>query len=421
VKPIAFLAVLAASAVAGHWDVEKVDSAGWGAAVDMRWHPDGRLFLCYSDTTGVIRLASKDSIWSYEDLPQWRSAIPGSQAFDIDHHGTIGVSYVSSGGRNCCALRSDTSWVDISTPFRSSATPIAIDTAGNPAIITQFGVGETLLLARMQDTQWVTTALMAGEQYMNPWFGCSDLGSMSDGTIWGVFCYSYSYPKRLIIGTALYSFLVQDTQVDVAGIASGVTIGARSGCVDEHGVVHASYDYLDFGGASGFGLDGALIDSVMLHRTAVRYDWQRRAQIAYVPRDDTLMYRYLDAGVWHIFNLKTTGLSALSLAIDKNPEPLIAYTTSEGVFLARGIGITGLGVEQRQPTAFGSRFAATVVRKVLRIPDSPIISRTSLFDMTGRRVTDLHPGANDVSGLSPGVYFVREPQTQAVRKVVLTR
>jgi hypothetical protein len=40
-------------------------------------------------------------------------------------------------------------------------------------------------------------------------------------------------------------------------------------------------------------------------------------------------------------------------------------------------------------------------------------------------VLDLHPGANDVSHLAPGVYFVREePQAsgskpQAVRKVVL--
>jgi len=37
----------------------------------------------------------------------------------------------------------------------------------------------------------------------------------------------------------------------------------------------------------------------------------------------------------------------------------------------------------------------------------------------------LHPGVNDVSGLSPGVYFVRETQAQAqaqaVRKVVIAR
>jgi hypothetical protein len=45
--------------------------------------------------------------------------------------------------------------------------------------------------------------------------------------------------------------------------------------------------------------------------------------------------------------------------------------------------------------------------------------------MTGRAVMSLRPGTNDVSHLSPGVYFVREAQAQAqaqaTRKVVLAR
>jgi hypothetical protein len=45
---------------------------------------------------------------------------------------------------------------------------------------------------------------------------------------------------------------------------------------------------------------------------------------------------------------------------------------------------------------------------------------TGLVDITGRDVTELRPGPNDVSGLSPGVYFVRyEPST--VTKVVILR
>jgi hypothetical protein len=47
-----------------------------------------------------------------------------------------------------------------------------------------------------------------------------------------------------------------------------------------------------------------------------------------------------------------------------------------------------------------------------------------LLDAIGRKVLDLHSGANDVSRLAPGVYFVREAQAQAqaqaIRKVVLT-
>ena len=50
-----------------------------------------------------------------------------------------------------------------------------------------------------------------------------------------------------------------------------------------------------------------------------------------------------------------------------------------------------------------------------------------LLDITGRKVLDLRPGANDVRALAPGVYFLREePQAssfkpQTVRKIVVTR
>jgi hypothetical protein len=54
-------------------------------------------------------------------------------------------------------------------------------------------------------------------------------------------------------------------------------------------------------------------------------------------------------------------------------------------------------------------------------------ARGELLDINGRRVLDLKPGANNVSRLPPGVYFVREqpqtslPKPQAIRKVILTK
>ena len=68
----------------------------------------------------------------------------------------------------------------------------------------------------------------------------------------------------------------------------------------------------------------------------------------------------------------------------------------------------------------------TIVHGVLFLPRSldPSIP-SALLDISGRKVLDLTPGANDVSRLSPGVYFVRETQAQAqaqaVSKVVVTR
>jgi DNA-binding beta-propeller fold protein YncE len=72
----------------------------------------------------------------------------------------------------------------------------------------------------------------------------------------------------------------------------------------------------------------------------------------------------------------------------------------------------------------------TVLRGNLHLPlESGVERRASsvLLDVSGRKVMDLHTGANDIRPLAPGVYFVREePQAssfkpQAVRKIVVTR
>jgi hypothetical protein len=82
--------------------------------------------------------------------------------------------------------------------------------------------------------------------------------------------------------------------------------------------------------------------------------------------------------------------------------------------------------EPRQAEAEQARKGASVVRGVLFLEaaSSRKPQAASLMDVSGRKVMDLHPGANDVRALVPGVYFIREePQAaslkpQAVRKVV---
>jgi hypothetical protein len=80
--------------------------------------------------------------------------------------------------------------------------------------------------------------------------------------------------------------------------------------------------------------------------------------------------------------------------------------------------------ESDRPQIQGLTPQATIVQSVLYLPQvtSPKPHASSgLLDISGRRVLDLRPGANDVSRLAPGVYFVRQAQAQAVRKVVLTK
>lgn len=427
-KSVALIVALAAVALAQHWDIEQVDSAGWGASVEMRWHPDGRLFLCYSNASGTIRLASKDSVWHCESVPTAGQPVSETQAFDIDRRGDIGVSYMGNDGYYWYALKTGAGWTDAKTPFHYGfPSPSTLDTAGLPAITTP--VGDALVLARLRDTSWVTDTLVTGDPQWNPFFGGCALGSRADGVVWGVFWYSYSWPDRDPHGEDLFSFYAGDSGVAVNAIAGGDfdALGGASGCVDRRGFVHSCYAYQPMGDSVGLYLDQTQIDNVWVERTALKFDSLDRPQIAYVPSDGGLMYRYLGPEGWHIFDMQTTGVTALSLIIGENSQPLIAYTTSAGVFLAHGVDVAGQSEEASKPQAASLKPQATVVRGVLRVPVSLFTIHTSLFDMTGRQVMALHPGANDVSGLAPGVYFVREkPQApslkpQAVRKVVIQR
>jgi len=87
-----------------------------------------------------------------------------------------------------------------------------------------------------------------------------------------------------------------------------------------------------------------------------------------------------------------------------------------------------VGVEGRAtPYAIRSAPEQTVVHGVLNLSASPRHRvSASLLDATGRRVMALRSGTNDISRLSPGVYFVRWPsavgrEPSAVTKVVIAR
>jgi hypothetical protein len=98
---------------------------------------------------------------------------------------------------------------------------------------------------------------------------------------------------------------------------------------------------------------------------------------------------------------------------------------------AFAIGDTSVGIAAPrlpQPQAASLKLGATVVRGVLLVSsDECRLSSGELLDAVGRKALDLKPGANDVSRLAPGVYFVRsEPsaasrQPSAVTKVVIEK
>jgi len=92
-----------------------------------------------------------------------------------------------------------------------------------------------------------------------------------------------------------------------------------------------------------------------------------------------------------------------------------------------GDGPTGLAESNVTPPPISHWIYLNPVRPGATISLPPCGEQSvslGLLDACGRKVMDLHPGANDVRALAPGVYFVRtaqaQAQAQAVRKVVLT-
>jgi len=100
---------------------------------------------------------------------------------------------------------------------------------------------------------------------------------------------------------------------------------------------------------------------------------------------------------------------------------IMYYVTRKREAALNDVGETGDRWPKPVPTIAGG---------MLRLPTDPSTSSSPgrLLDISGRAVLLLKPGANDVSRLSPGVYFVRERlaasgerSAVSIRKVVVTR
>jgi len=139
------------------------------------------------------------------------------------------------------------------------------------------------------------------------------------------------------------------------------------------------------------------------YRVWDRSEWSPKDSIVQPPASsaffDAVFYDPVRDRIW------------LSYRIDDGQQTFVTWTDPSG------------GVEEREPATAWRPRQAQLIRWVLFLPGAashqPRAAR--LLDISGRKVMELHAGANDVSRLSPGVYFVREPQAQAVRKVIISR
>ncbi len=97
-------------------------------------------------------------------------------------------------------------------------------------------------------------------------------------------------------------------------------------------------------------------------------------------------------------------------------DPPVAMGDSGETAYAR-VCVSLAGIEEPGQLPVRQRpVGASMIRSTLSVGH---VRDAALLDAAGRRVLGLHPGANDVSELAPGVYFVRE--AQAVRKVAIAK
>jgi len=127
--------------------------------------------------------------------------------------------------------------------------------------------------------------------------------------------------------------------------------------------------------------------------------------------------------VWRRIENFGSGDGAAAVGVDDSG---YAYVTGRGDFGADAWDFVTIkydpraGVEETPGAAVRlANCGPTIVRGVLSLPRSESSSR--LLNATGRAVLDLRPGANDISCVAPGVYFVERGVGQPTSRVVVER
>jgi len=408
------------------WEIEQV-SADRTALVQLRRHPDGRLFLYYAPENQLVRVAWKDSIWCFEDAG-------GTGQFDADigREGSFAIGYLLAGDSMIgCGVRNDSGWRHESLPWRGnlSLPRFVVDTAGEPG---------NMFVTSDDSTQ--ECALLLGRHLSGDW--CLD-------TLWyhggGVLPERFAAYRLLFDAQSRPVALCKDAYVNMSWREDLYVVAESGG-----GRVHNGWENTLGPGALGMDAVGAwgvlfsdtdcegrntlwyadgrskeAIDS-LARPWAVAIDTAGRPHIVY--HNGYLTYRWRCETGWPLFIVQSGGVRSADLVLSDDCQPVIAFCDSRGVWLARGVGIVGT---RENPTVVRREVCtATICRGVLmyRPPANSSQLTVELLDITGRRVMDLEPGENDIRHLAPGVYFVREEGSRgqgsegsSVRKVVIQR
>jgi photosystem II stability/assembly factor-like uncharacterized protein len=145
------------------------------------------------------------------------------------------------------------------------------------------------------------------------------------------------------------------------------------------------------------------------------------SRLGYVVGDEGSLFTTTDAGEhWQWFpTCAGRPLYALCFPVDTDTGWAVGMG---GVIISTHDGVGGIG-ETPNAEARATNRMPTVVRGVLFLPEAVGGERLAvgahLLDISGRKVLDLHPGANDIRHVSPGVYYIVGNRMSATARVVV--
>jgi hypothetical protein len=296
---------------------------------------------------------------------------------------------------------------------------VAYDTAGRlyTAFLPDAG---NFWVGHKTDSGW--TAGLAVSLFVYGWFwvdvGC--LTVANDGSPW-YFAYVSWMESQYVWGqeNALIHY-TGDTWVEVSsGSAVPLALVPHG---DSVGWVTSDLP------GSGFMLcDGDTVGPVNDNLVAgLAYTAEDIPLVAWVPRYSSAAPVFaFRTDRWRTENIPgPAGVNGIDIEVDTAGQVVIVYSTQDsGLWCARGTDVVGFRQVSEQPPA-RQALLPTVMRGVLNLEVGSrqnTGSRGELLDAAGRRVAELRAGANDVSRLAPGVYFVRQGPSAAVHRVVFVR
>ena len=356
----------------------------------------------------TVRFAVRDSVWRYEDIG--RASYPyGMQSpptLCVNAQGAIAAAYDSLG--TVYALRTDSGWS--STWLASDGIYPRLSFSGRdvPHITAVLwrGWGGLCVFAQ-HDTGWVVEELHFGVTGFVTRTSAPPVQFASDSTA-HLFVYNYWEMRVWLWDSKLYLF-------ENRGSGWNATWDST---VERYGHDALALE-LDSGGRPVYlhsdDREVLLEDEYVAEATGgvLRLDSLDRPHVVLPDVDSVagLRYAYRTA-VWHFHDVPGAEYVLSSDLLLDDGQPVVTFVEREGgLWLARGVGIVGIG-EQQDPAAHGS----VPKRTVYRAPDLARLD-CRVLDIQGRDVTV------QKRSLSPGVYFLKPSadSRQPVRKVILQR